>query len=91
MGLFVQASTDPHGSSTEVVQFDFRTLAPREIRDTNGNLSAASFDILGLATATAVMGKGQEADNLDGFDEISANPSSDALERFFTGTAFDMT
>src|SRR3712207_8386057 len=52
--------------------FDFRVLAPREIHDFNDNLTEVAFDALGLATATAVKGKGQEGDNLVGFDDAAA-------------------
>ena len=58
--LFVQSSRDAHGNTTRVTRFDFRILAPREIRDTNDNLSEVTFDALGLPAAMAVKGKGDE-------------------------------
>ncbi|MBY7110689.1 toxin [Bacillus sp. 17RED48] len=81
--LFIQSSTDALGSRTEVTKFDFRVLAPCQMKDVNDNLSEVRFDILGLHTAMAVMGKGSEADNLDGFDDELLNPDLDTLQNFF--------
>uniref|UniRef100_UPI003593C861 SpvB/TcaC N-terminal domain-containing protein n=1 Tax=Thiocapsa sp. TaxID=2024551 RepID=UPI003593C861 len=68
LDLFVRRSTDPVGNTVSIETFDYRVLAPTELRDINGNRSRVAFDVLGLPVATAVMGKGTEADNLDGFD-----------------------
>jgi RHS repeat-associated protein len=48
---------------------DYRVLAPMLVTDANGNRTAASFDILGMVTGTAVMGKTTETlgDSLTGF------------------------
>jgi RHS repeat-associated protein len=86
--LFVQSSTDALSNSSRVTQFDFRVLAPREMQDINNNLSEVFFDVLGLPTAMAVKGKGDEGDNLLGFDSAAANvnrtqPSLAALRTFF--------
>jgi hypothetical protein len=35
-------------NTTRVTQFDFRVLAPREMKDINNNLSEVFFDVLGL-------------------------------------------
>jgi len=50
-------------------QNDYRVLAPAVITDANGNQTAASYNVFGLVTATAVMGKmGQNlGDTLTGF------------------------
>lgn len=64
-------------------KFDFRVLAPREIKDINDNLSEVFFDVLGLPTAMAVKGKGTEGDNLTGFDDDLANPELNKLTKFF--------
>lgn len=83
--LFIELSTDPLGNTVSVEKFDFRVLAPRQVKDTNDNLSEVHFDILGLPTAMALKGKGNEADNLDGFDDTLVNPDPDTLYRLFTG------
>ncbi len=50
-------------------QNDYRVLAAALVTDANGNQTAASFNVFGLVTATAVMGKmGQNlGDTLTGF------------------------
>lgn len=83
--LFVMSSTDMLGNKTEVTHFDFRVLAPREMKDINDNLSEVYFDVLGLPTAMVVKGKGKgmEGDSLIGFDDALANPTLDQLTAFF--------
>lgn len=82
--LFIKSSTDAMGNKTEVVEFDFRVLAPRQLKDINDNLSEVVFDTLGMPAAVAVKGKGNEGDNLDGFDDALLNPSPATLTDFFT-------
>jgi RHS repeat-associated protein len=70
--LLVVRTTDsvqPVGNVVTAVN-DYRVLAPALMTDPNGNQTAASFDVLGLVTATAVMGKTTETlgDLLSGFD-----------------------
>ncbi|AOY57284.1 insecticidal toxin complex protein, TcdB family [Desulfococcus multivorans] len=81
--LFVKSSTDPMGNKTEVIDFDFRVLAPREMKDINGNLSEVFFDVLGLPTAMAVKGKGNDGDNLTGLNDELTNPDPAKLTAFF--------
>jgi RHS repeat-associated protein len=87
--LYIESSTDPIGNTTQVTLFDFRVLAPSEMRDLNGNLSRVYFDVLGLPTAMAVMGKGEEADSLSSFNDTLANPTSAELNAFFVENAYD--
>ena len=87
--LFVQSSTDAIGNTTRVTRFDFRVLAPRELQDINDNRSEVFFDVLGLPTAFAVKGNGNEGDNLSGFDDALANPELTELTAFFTAPAYD--
>jgi RHS repeat-associated protein len=87
--LFIASTTDPFNNVTRVTQFDFRALAPREIKDINDNLTEAFFDALGLPAALAVKGKGDQADNLLGFDDALANPSAEELETFFNAAAYN--
>lgn len=81
--LFVASSMDMLQNKTEVTQFDFRVLVPREMKDINDNLSEVYFDVLGLPTAMAVKGKGNEGDNLIRFDDTLASPKLDKLTKFF--------
>jgi hypothetical protein len=75
--LFVKSSADPMGNKAEVKHFDFRVLAPREMKDINENLSEVIFDVLGLPTAMAVKGKGNEGDNLSNLTDANLH-----LDRF---------
>ncbi|HEU4834999.1 MAG TPA: RHS repeat-associated core domain-containing protein, partial [Pyrinomonadaceae bacterium] len=79
--LFIQSSTDALGNQSRVfvdpqtgVRFDYRVLAPTEMDDINGNRSEVYFDVLGMVVATAVKGKGNEADDLIGYNDELANP-----------------
>ena len=74
--LFIQSSTDALGNQTRIFadQFDYRVLAPTEVEDINGNRTEVFFDVLGMVVATAIKGKGAEADNLDGYTDDFANP-----------------
>jgi RHS repeat-associated protein len=87
--LYIQSSTDVLGNTTEVTKFDFRVLAPREMKDVNGNLSEIWFDVLGMPVAMAVKGKGAEGDRLDDFSDALANPNIDELSAFFTDWNYD--
>ncbi len=81
----MKSSTDSLQNKTEVTDFDYRVLAPREMKDINENLSAVYFDILGLPAAMAVKGKGdnKEGDNLTGFTDALANPELADRVAFF--------
>ncbi|MER9203433.1 FG-GAP-like repeat-containing protein [Mesorhizobium sp. M0933] len=92
--LFVAASTDALNNTVLVSQFDYRVLAPREMRDVNDNLSEVFFDVLGFPTAMALKGKGDGADDLSGFDASTANlgrvqPPLTALRTFFDSADLD--
>lgn len=88
--LFVQLSIDALGNRSEVTKFDFRVLAPCEIKDLNDNLSEARFDILGMPSAIAMKGKGTEADNLNAFDDVLLNPDLDTLQNFFVKNDYNV-
>lgn len=64
--LLVDRTEDALGNRTHVDAFDFRFLQPVRSRDINNNISDAVLDIFGLVAATAVLGKGAEADDLLG-------------------------
>jgi RHS repeat-associated protein len=86
--LFIESRTDALENMTQVTQFDFRVLAPRELKDQNNNFSVVVFDTLGLPTATAVLGKrptpngpGESGDNLN---NVNPDISITEVEQFFT-------
>lgn len=87
--LFVKSTTDAMGNTTAITKFDFRVLAPREIQDQNNNLSEVFFDLLGLPAAVVLKGKGNEGDNLAGFNDALANPEVSDLTTFFNAPAYD--
>ena len=74
--LFIQSSKDPLNNITQLINFDYRLLAPTEMEDINANRTEAYFDILGMVVAVAVKGKGTEADHLGGYDDVLANPTA---------------
>lgn len=81
--LYVQATEDALGNRTAITRFDCRLLAPRQMQDQNDNLSAVAFDLLGLPTALALLGKGDEGDNLSGFDTATLTPDLATRMAFF--------
>jgi YD repeat-containing protein len=87
--LFITSSTDAMSNTTRVTHFDFRVLAPREMKDINDNLYEVYFDVLGLPTAMAVKGKGTEGDSLTGFTDALANPTLANLTNFFDQADLD--
>lgn len=95
--LFIQSTTDDLGNTSGVAmepvpndpskkrpRFDYRVLAPIEVVDANGNHTEVAFDILGMVVASAMKGKGTEADDLTGFDDALANHSAAAVQTFCT-------
>ncbi|MBK6795287.1 MAG: hypothetical protein IPG76_00380 [Acidobacteria bacterium] len=91
--LYIKSSRDALLNRTEVTQFDFRVLAPREMVDINGNHSEAAFDILGQVIAVAAKGKfvsnRWEGDDLSGFDLALCNPPTTQIQTFCTDTTFN--
>ncbi len=71
--LFVQKVTNIFGCSSEIREFDFRTMQPTLISDVNGNLTGVVTDELGMVKASAAMGKGDEADNLEEQTDITTD------------------
>jgi RHS repeat-associated protein len=88
-GLYLKASVDPLGNRVEVVAFDLRVLAPRELSDVNGNRSAVRFDVLGRPAVLALTGKDGEGDNLDGIDDATLDPDRAALVELFVTADYD--
>jgi RHS repeat-associated protein len=81
--LFIEETEDALGNKSKVDTFNFRTLSPRRMRDSNGNLSEAIADELGLVKAMAVLGKGNEADDLTGFTESTEAAETTLVSSFF--------
>lgn len=96
--LFIASSKDALGNITSITKnaankynFDYRVLAPKEMRDINDNLSEVYFDVLGLPTAMAVKGKGTEGDNLANLTDARLNPSQSLLTDFFVNKPYNET
>ncbi|MEU4643668.1 SpvB/TcaC N-terminal domain-containing protein [Micromonospora sp. NPDC023814] len=79
--LLLRSDTDPRGNTTTVERFDYRVLAAAELRDPNDNRSQLAFDVLGVPTALAVLGKGTEADDLDGLDEPTVSERAEFFDQ----------
>ena len=96
--LFIQSSTDALGNTSGVAKdsitlkprFDYRVLAPIEMVDANGNHTEVVFDILGMVVASAVKGKGSEADDLIGFNDELANPPVVDVQTFCTDSVMNV-
>lgn len=87
--LLPQSITDAVGNVTSVDTFNFRTLLPERVKDANANLSEARFDILGFVVATALQGKGAEADDFTAFttDLAPADVANFFADPFTNGPA----
>jgi len=81
--LYIQTTEDALGNRTAITRFDWRLLAPQQMQDPNENLSEVAFDLLGMPTALALRGKGDEGDNLDGFDTAAFTPDRATRLAFF--------
>ena len=92
--LFIEETEDALGNKARIEHldflsdrtkkgFNFRTLSPQWMKDINGNFSEAISDELGLVKAISVMGKGKQADELNGLSEITTNAESGLINDFF--------
>ena len=84
--LFVQKVEDSLGNTTTIEAFDYNHLSPLLIKDQNDNLSATVYDELGIVKATALMGKGDEADNLHQLLAYATTEEIQTTEAFFNAT-----
>lgn len=84
--LFIEETTDALGNTTKVDLFNFRTLSPQRMRDANNNITETITDELGLVKAMAILGKGDEADNLAGLTEFTTEAEKAAITSFFNAT-----
>jgi RHS repeat-associated protein len=84
--LFIEETEDALGNKSKVDKFNFRTLSPQRMRDINKNLSEAITDELGLVKATAIYGKGNEADDLTGLSEFTDATETILVSNFFNAS-----
>ncbi len=84
---FIESTEDALGNKTSTEKFSFRTLLPERMRDINDNLSEALTDELGLVKAMAVLGKGNEADDLAGQNEFTAPAEAAKIAAFFAAAS----
>lgn len=89
----VVTSNGPVINTSRVIQFNYRMLAPEITEDINTNRSAVVFDTLGFPVAAAVLGKGEQGDNLEGFldgiDDALLDLDENERINFFTQDTFD--
>ncbi len=85
--LFIGSTEDALGNITSIEQFDYRTLTIRRLKDPNDNLSEAIADELGMIKATALLGKGAEADDLAGLSEFTTATEETAIADFFNAAS----
>jgi RHS repeat-associated protein len=64
---------------------DYRTLAPSQLTDANGNRAAVAFDILGMVAGTAVMGKSTETLG-DSFATFTADLPQAQIDGFYAAS-----
>lgn len=84
--LFIEETEDVLGNKSSVSTFNFRTLSPKRMKDNNGNFSDVICDELGLVKAVAVMGKGNEADDLEGLTEITDDTETNLVQHFLNAS-----
>lgn len=89
--LFVEETEDALGNKVNMDVFNFRALSPQRIRDINNNITEGIVDELGFVKATAVFGKGNEADDLVGLTEITdLNEQNDIISFFDIALSTDL-
>jgi RHS repeat-associated protein len=81
--IYLLQICDPLENTTSVEDFDFRVLTPTLIKDLNDNLTATAFDILGMPTGLAVMGKTDHGSG-DSLAEFEQDLSFSEVCAFFT-------
>lgn len=80
--LAIVRTEDALHNASAVDVLDYRTLSPRRMRDANQNLSEVLLDELGMVKASAVMGKGNEADRLDGLSGTTSIGELQVIQDF---------
>jgi RHS repeat-associated protein len=80
---------DPAGNRIQATDFDLRTLSPRRLVDANDNVAEVVLDELGWVKATALRGKGGEADDLTGLTSWSMSAEEAAADALFDAATSD--
>lgn len=80
--LLMHETEDSLQNRMQVQQFNFRTLSPQRTIDANDNITEVLLDELGLVKAMAVMGKGNEADELTGLQEVTTLAADQQISNF---------
>ncbi len=88
--LFIEETEDAIGNKQKVEQFNFRTLSPKRMQDANGNFSEVIVDELGMVKALAILGKGNEADDLNGLNEFTDGSETIVVDNFFQSPISDL-
>lgn len=81
--LLINETEDALFNKQTVLLFNLRTLTPRRVKDANGNISEVLSDELGLVKAMAVLGKGNQADDVDGLHEETDAAEIALIHDFF--------
>jgi len=72
--FFVQQTTDALNNISKIVGFNYRTLSPYLLQDSNDNRSGVRTDELGMVTSSFVMGK--EGENKGDFMDTNQTEAS---------------
>lgn len=81
--LFIAETEDALGNKSVLETYNYRTLSVRRMRDINANISEVITDELGMVKATAIFGKGSQADDLTGLNETTSAAELDLIHNFF--------
>ncbi|WP_212004535.1 SpvB/TcaC N-terminal domain-containing protein [Chitinophaga sp. HK235] len=81
--LLLQHTEDALGNRITATVFNFYTLEAEQLKDSNDNITAVLSDELGLTKATAVMGKGEEADDLLHLTAETTETEQQLVQEFF--------
>ncbi len=79
--IFIGEVEDVFGGKTRISEYDFGIMQPTRIIDINNNIEEARYDILGRLVGKSQMGKGEEGDNFDGFEDML---STIDIDNFFS-------
>ena len=77
--LLLEWSEDALGNRTSILGYDFRHLTPLSVKDINDNIAEVALDASGLVTGSALRGKGDEADDFNGFEPDLDEATLDAF------------
>lgn len=77
--LFIERTEDAVGNENFVEKFNYRTLAPLQMKDQNDNLSEVIIDELGLPKALVLKNKNSGSDKADEVNNLKAYTLKKAL------------